>query len=113
MATRITTRSKSAVNISVKYTVIQRRHGLWLPIHEYYQFSLRECRQLEPGTGPAAKTRYECPACLKSFTELALPEHRCTGGQTGYPKINNSNFKSNQRWTPRSVYKPTTYKELK
>lgn len=114
MAQRIKVVKTKPVNISVKYTVIQRRHGLWLPISEYYQFSLRECRKIDPVPGPAAKVRYECPACLKTFTELALPEHRCTGGKgAGYPKLVPDRWRLNLRWTPKSTHKPILYKEMK
>ena len=111
MATRITLKAKNTVNISMKYTVLQRRHGLWLPINEYYQFRHRECRQLPAGKGYAAKARYECPACLRTYTDLALPDHRCVGGSDSHPKLNNQQYKQNLRWRPTSAYEPLLYKE--
>lgn len=112
MAQRINAVKKPAVNISVKYTVLQRRHGIWLPISQYYQFSLRECRKLAPGRGPAAKDRYECPACLRTYTALALPEHRCAGGSADHPKINYQALKTNQRWRPTAAWPPILFEEL-
>jgi len=114
MATRIMRQKTKAVNIWMKFTVIQRRHGLWLPVHEYYQFKPRNCEPVPPRvTAPAAKTRYRCPGCERTYTEQQILEHRCLGGSQAWPKIMPTQFKQNMRWRPSSDFAPITYKDLK
>jgi len=88
----------------VKYTVLQLRYGLWLPIREYYQFPVRQCKQ-QTGTG-GTKARFECPGCLESFTELYILDHQCQGGSADYPRLDILKYKTNQRWRPTSTFDP-------
>ena len=92
----------------MKYTVLQLRHKLWLPLREYYYFPKRQCQQI-PGTG-GTKARYQCPGCLKLMTELYIVGHECDGGTEQYPRIDVMKYKQNHRWKPTSTFKPIKFK---
>lgn len=92
----------------MKYTVLQLRHGRWLPVREYYQFPIRQCQKIT-GTG-GTKARYQCPGCLKQMTEIYVTDHECFGGTERWPKIDLMKYKQNQRWRPTSTFKPIQFK---
>jgi len=94
----------------VKYTVLQLRHGLWIPVREYYQFALRQCTPVAGPTG-TTKSRFKCPGCGENFTELYLIVHECFGGTKDYPRLDILKYRSNQRWKPTSDFKPTMFDE--
>lgn len=56
-------------------------------VRQYYAFKPRDCEIVPKGPGYSSREKYRCPACLRAFTELALDEHHCLGGQPGYPKL--------------------------
>jgi hypothetical protein len=93
----------------MKYTVLQLRHGVWLPVREYYHFPKRQCKQVQ-GTG-GTKARYACPGCAKALTELYLIAHECDGGTEQYPKLDILRYRPNHRWRPTASFKPILFTE--
>ena len=115
MATRIKPKLTKAVNILMKFTVLQRRYGTWMPVHEYYKFSptVWTSRMVPPGKGSAAKPKYVCPGCEIKFTAMSMLDHRCQGGSEAWPKLDLGKYKRNQCWRPTSDFAPITYEDLK
>ena len=81
-------------------TIIEKRYGHWMPIREYYQFSLRHLTVMPPTTS-GTKERARCPGCNHNLTVVAMATHECHGGTEQYPRLDPRRYQANQRWNPR------------